>query len=67
MMDRRRRSKHQTALEERLAHLAGRLREEAKDLPPGAERDHLIRRARLTDTASHLTEWLNSPGLESPK
>jgi hypothetical protein len=57
----------QTPFEERLANHARRLREEAKKLPAGSERDDLIRRARQADTASHLTEWLNSPGLASPK
>jgi hypothetical protein len=59
----RRGVKHQTPFEERLAIKANRLREEAKNLPPGSERDDLVRKARQTDTASHLTEWLTPPGL----
>jgi hypothetical protein len=42
------------------------LREEAKLLPPGAVRDATIRAARQADTAAHLNEWANSPGLRSP-
>lgn len=50
--------------ETRLAEEAKRLREEAKLLPPGAQRDDLIRRARQAETGSHITEWLTSPGLQ---
>jgi hypothetical protein len=63
----RRGVQHQTPFEERLASLACRLRDEAKNLPPGSERNDLVRRARQAETASQLTEWLMSPGLASPK
>jgi hypothetical protein len=49
------------------AEVAQRLREQAKALPPGIERDELIRKARQAETASHLNEWLTSPGLQPPK
>jgi hypothetical protein len=42
-------------------------REKAQSLPLGKERDNLLRRARQAETASHLGEWLASPGLQSPK
>jgi hypothetical protein len=61
----RRHVNHQTPFEE--ACHARRLKGEAKKLPPGNERDDLIRKARQAETASHLTEWLTSPGLASPK
>jgi hypothetical protein len=63
----RRRFKQTVSLEERLAEEAKRLREEAKLLPPGAEREALIRKARQAETGSHMSEWLSSPGLQSPK
>lgn len=63
----RRRIKHETSFQERLAEQARRLQEQAKALPPGKERDGLMRRARQVEVASHLNEWLNSPGLASPK
>ena len=66
-MPQRRRFKQSQTLEERLSEEAKRLREEAKCLPPGAERDRLLRRARQDETALHMTEWLNSPGLQPPK
>jgi hypothetical protein len=62
----RRRIKQTLTFEDRLAEAAKRLREQAKTLPPSAERDELIRKARQTETASHLNEWLTSPGLRPP-
>jgi hypothetical protein len=63
----RRRFKHTQSLEERLSEEAKRLREEAKSLPHGAAREALLRRARQAETASHMSEWLSSPGLQPPK
>ena len=54
-------------LDERLSKDAERLRKEARGTPPGVERDRLIRRARFLETASHMSEWLSSPGLQSPR
>lgn len=51
-----------TTLEELLVE--ARLRE-AQGIPPGKER--LVRQARRAKTASHLREWLASPGLQPPK
>jgi hypothetical protein len=48
------------------AHEAERLREEAEKLPPGHEREMLLREARQANTASHIDEWLTSPGLKEP-
>jgi hypothetical protein len=62
----RRRFKQVKSLEERLAEEAKKLREEAKLLPPGAEREKLIRKARQAETGSHVSEWLRSPGLQPP-
>lgn len=66
-MQQRRRVKHITSLEDRLAAEAQRLRAEAKSLPPGASRDDLIRKARQCETGSHMSEWLSSPGLQAPQ
>ncbi len=41
-------------------------RDEAQRLPPGNDRDALLTKARQLDTASHINEWLSSPGLRSP-
>jgi hypothetical protein len=52
-----------TSLEERLAEEARRWREQAKLLPPGPERDELMRKANQADAACHLNQWLASPAL----
>jgi hypothetical protein len=66
-MQRRRYLKQTLTLEARLAQEAKRLREKAKLLPPGALREALIRKARHAETASHMNEWLTSPGLRPPE
>jgi hypothetical protein len=66
-MQYRRRFKHTQSLEARLSEEAKRLREEARLLPPGAEREELIRKARRAEMAAHMNEWLTSPGLQPPK
>ncbi|GAA0026830.1 hypothetical protein [Bradyrhizobium ottawaense] len=66
-MQLRRRIKQTTSLEERLTEQALRFRDEAKSLPPGIERERAIRKARQAETGAHISEWLNSPGLQSPK
>jgi hypothetical protein len=64
---RRRRIHHVMSLEERLLEEAKRLREEARLLPPGVERETLLRKARQCDTGSHMSEWLRSLGPQPPK
>ncbi|MCK1713326.1 MULTISPECIES: hypothetical protein [unclassified Bradyrhizobium] len=67
-MKRRRRIKHTSTFEERLAQEARRFKEAAeKELPGSTARELLLRRARQAETASHLSEWLRSPGLAAPK
>jgi hypothetical protein len=67
MQQQRRRFKQLKTFEELLAEDAKRLREEAKLLPPGAMRDTTLRKARQAETGSHMSAWLGSPGLQSPK
>jgi hypothetical protein len=62
-----RRFKQTQSLEERLADEAKGLREEANLLPPGALREEVLRKARQAETASHMSDWLHSPGLQPPK
>jgi hypothetical protein len=62
----RRRFTQATSLEERLAEEARRLREQAKLLPPGWLREQAVRKARQMDVATHINEWLSSPGLRAP-
>jgi hypothetical protein len=64
----RKRTKHQTTFEERLAEEARLFKEAAeKQLPGSKARELLLRRARQAETASHMNDWLSSPGLASPK
>jgi hypothetical protein len=62
----RRRFKEIDSLDKRLSAEAERLRKEAQGTPPGVERDRLNRLARLAETASHMDQWLSSPGLKVP-
>ena len=66
MLERRRFTQTEPS-EKRLTAEAARLRKEARGTPPGIEHDRLVRRARQAETASHMTEWLASGGLQAPK
>jgi hypothetical protein len=55
------------SFEDRLTYEAYRLKEQAKDVPPGPRRDDLLRKARQAETAAHISAWLTSPGLAAPK
>jgi hypothetical protein len=66
MLKRRRRVHQSQPLEQRLTQEAHDLREAAKALPPCAEREALLRKARLDERASHMAEWLSSAGLRAP-
>ncbi|UPJ65244.1 hypothetical protein [Bradyrhizobium sp. 191] len=66
-MAKRRRVKQTRSLEERLADNAAKLKEQASQLPAGAEREALLRKARLAETGAHLSDWLRSPGLQPPR
>jgi hypothetical protein len=59
--------KQTQSVKNRLVSAAKRWREEAKLLPPGAVREETLRKALQAETASHIDEWLSSPGLRPPK
>jgi hypothetical protein len=63
----RRRFKQTLTFPDRLKTIAEELKAKASELRPGPERDALLRRARQSETASHIDEWANSPGLQPPK
>ena len=52
--------------EQRLAQEAHRVKERAKTLPQGKERELLSRKVRQLETASRISEWISSPGLQPP-
>jgi hypothetical protein len=62
----RRRFKQTQSLEKRLAQQAIKLRHQADCAKTPLVRDRLIRMARHFETASHMNEWLASPGLRPP-
>ena len=66
-MSHRRRFKQSMSLKDRLIAFAKHAREKAEQLPPSITRDELLRKAHEADTASHLDEWINSPGLQPPR
>jgi hypothetical protein len=66
-MQQQRRFNQTAPLDQRLIQEAQRLRKEARGTHPGIERERLIRRARQTETAARISEWLTSPGLQAPR
>jgi hypothetical protein len=61
----RRRSISHT-FEDQIAAEKARLEAQVADLPPGPKKDDLLRKIRQLETASHMNEWLSSPGLQPP-
>ena len=57
----RRHFKQTTPLKDRLTAFAEEARQKATELPPGPERDEMLKKARQADTACHLDAWANSP------
>jgi hypothetical protein len=54
-------------IEEKWRQQSEAAKSEAQKLPHGKEREALIRKARQLETASHINEWLSSPGLTPPR
>jgi hypothetical protein len=59
--------KAQHSTDERLMQAAEKARADAAGLPPGPGRDALLRQARQSETAAHMDDWINSPGLKPPE
>ncbi len=55
----RRRFKQNSTLQDRLQAFASEVRAKAEALPPGTERDELMRKDRQADTTLHLHDWEN--------
>ena len=66
MVIKRRRFKQSQSLHERLCDEAQRLRALAQELPVGDEKHFALKKARQAETASHIEEWIRSPGLQPP-
>ena len=66
-MGKRSRTKQARTFEDRLQAIAKGSREAAVRLPPGDEREELLRKTRLAETTAHLDDWVSSPELQPPK
>jgi hypothetical protein len=63
---RRKRIRHEVPFRERLLKSAREAREAAELLPLGKARDQLLRKARDSEMAASIEEWISSPGLRPP-
>ena len=64
-MHQRRRSAPHT-FEDRIAAEKVKLEAQLAKLKPGPEMDALRKKLTQLETASHMSEWLCSPGLQTP-
>jgi cell division protein FtsB len=64
-MQRRRRSVPHT-FEENIAAEKAKLEAQLAQLKSGPEMDAIRKKIRRLETASHMSEWLSSPGLQTP-
>jgi len=65
-MQQRRRSRPHS-FEDQLATEKARLKAQLTTAPRGPERDVLIEKIRQIEIASHIDDWLSSPGLRPPR
>lgn len=63
-MQRRRSVPH--TFEENIAAEKAKLEAQIANLKPGPEMDAIRKKIRQLETASHMSEWLSSPGLQTP-
>jgi hypothetical protein len=54
------------SLEQKWHEQAESFKREAERLPYGKEHEDLLRKAHQLETASHINQWLSSPGLQPP-
>jgi hypothetical protein len=66
MTSRRRRFKPVTTLQDRIVEWAKAIRAQAAELPPGRDRDELLKKVRQAEAAMHLDDWANSSDLQPP-
>jgi hypothetical protein len=65
-MSKRRRFNQEVPPRDGIDAWAKELREQAGKLPPGPEREALLKKLRQANTAAHVEQWANSPGLKPP-
>jgi hypothetical protein len=61
----RRRSRPHT-FEDNIAAEKAKLEAQLAGLEPGPQMDAHLKKIRQLETASHMSEWLSSPGLQAP-
>jgi hypothetical protein len=66
-MQKRRRFKQTTSLQDRLSEFAEGERAKAESMPDSAERYEHLKKIRQAKTAANIEAWANSPGLQPPK
>jgi hypothetical protein len=59
--------KQELTLQDRIIEWAKEVRAQAAELPPGPDRDELLKKVRQAETAINLQNWANSSGLQPPK
>ena len=52
--------------EDRIAAEKAKLEAQIVQLRPGPQMDEILKKIRQLETASHMNEWLSSPGLQPP-
>ena len=55
------------AFEDQIAADKARLEAQLAHLPAGRKKYELLKKIRQLETASHISDWLSSPGLQPPK
>jgi hypothetical protein len=63
-MQRRRSVPH--TFEENIAAEKAKLEAQITQLKPGPQMDAVLKKIRQLETASHVSEWLSSAGLQAP-
>ena len=66
-MKTRKRIKQTLSLRDRIELWTDKLRDQVDLLPPGKQRELLLKKVRTAEAASHLDAWINSRGLQPPK
>lgn len=53
--------------EENIAAEKARLEAQIAQLPPGPQKERLLKKINQLETASRVNQWLTSPGLQPPR
>jgi hypothetical protein len=53
--------------DENIAAEKAKLEAQVAQLKPGPQRNGLLKKIRQLETASHINEWISSPGLQPPE